>query len=149
MIVCDKTRLTKKQLVDFLFRIDQDFPIPLSDKVDIVEYAGKLMEKADLVARIEENSIRGLVAGYTKNIIDNSAYITLVGVQDKFRGQGIGKQLVNAFIELCRQKKIQSINLYTHQTNASAIKMYEALGFEIYEMKNEARIQDIHYIYYL
>ena len=149
MIICDKTTLTKKHLIDFLFTIDKDFPIPLSDKVNIVEYAEKLMDKADLVVDMEKDSIRGLVAGYTENIIDNSAYIALVGVRDEFRGQGIAKQLVTTFIEMCREKSIQSINLYTHQTNTSAIKMYETLGFEIYDMQDEVRTQDIHYIYYL
>lgn len=149
MIICEKTTLTKKQLIDFLFAIDKDFPIPLSDKVNIAEYAEKLMDKADLVAEIEEDRIKGLAAGYTENIIDNSAYIALVGVQDKFRGQGIAKQLVKTFIKLCQEKNIHSINLYTHQTNVPAIKMYGALGFEIYDMQDEVRTQDIHYIYYL
>lgn len=148
MIVCDKKRLTEKQLVDFLLKIDEDFPIPLSDKVNIVEYAKKLLDKANLIADIEGDSIRGLVAGYTQDIVGESAYISLVGVKSEFRAQGIGKQLVKKFMDVCVAKEIKSVNLYTHQTNVAAIKMYTTLGFDIYKMKEEVRTQDIHYIYY-
>ena len=65
----------------FLLDVDMDFPIPLSDKVILNEYAVKLYEKATLCCEIDNGTIVGMVAGYTENIINDMAYIALVGVK--------------------------------------------------------------------
>lgn len=136
-------------LVEFLESVDSDFPISLSDKVNINDYAMKLLNNATIKFCIKGNQIVGMVAGYTENLADNIAYITVLAVRKEFRGLRIGYDLVKEFIEVCRGKKIKAIHLYTHKTNSSAIKMYNNLGFELYKLPKEVRVDDMHFIKYI
>ena len=79
-----------------------------------------MWEKAELVAEVQDEEIRGLVAGYMNDLENGSAYISLVGVSRDFRNQGLGKKLVHQFVLLCREKQIRSVNLYTHKTNQAS-----------------------------
>ena len=146
MAIKYKKEIEKEKFSDFIKKINYDFPIPVSDKVDLKEYCEKLWEKADLVAAVQDGEIQGLVAGYTNDLSNGSAYISLVGVSEEFRNQGLGKKLVYQFTLICKEKQIRSVNLYTHKTNQAAIKMYEGLGFEVDSEGNQSRMDDIHFI---
>ena len=146
MMINNKQEIEKEKFFDFIKKINYDFPIPVSEKVDLNEYCEKLWEKAELVAEVQDEEIRRLVAGYMNDLENGSAYISLVGVSRDFRNQGLGKKLVHQFVLLCREKQIRSVNLYTHKTNQAAIKMYEGLGFEIDSEGNQNRMDDIHFI---
>ena len=146
MMINNKQEIEKEKFFDFIKKINYDFPIPVSEKVDLNEYCEKLWEKAELVAEVQDEEIRGLVAGYMNDLENGSAYISLVGVSRDFRNQGLGKKLVHQFVLLCREKQIRSVNLYTHKTTQAAIKMYEGLGFEIDSEGNQNRMDDIHFI---
>ena len=117
MMINNKQEIEKEKFFDFIKKINYDFPIPVSEKVDLNEYCEKLWEKAELVAEVQDEEIRGLVAGYMNDLENGSAYISLVGVSRDFRNQGLGKKLVHQFVLLCREKQIRSVNLYTHKTN--------------------------------
>lgn len=146
MMINNKQEIGKEKFFDFIKKINYDFPIPVSEKVDLNEYCEKLWEKAELVAEVQDGEIRGLVAGYVNDLKNGSAYMSLLGVSRDFRNQGLGKKLVHQFVLLCREKQIRSVNLYTHKTNQAAIKMYEGLGFEIDSEGNQNRMDDIHFI---
>ncbi len=45
----------ERQIAEFLKRVDRDYPVPLSKKVDLSEYAQKLMERADIFVDVAEN----------------------------------------------------------------------------------------------
>lgn len=130
----------------FLIDVDMDFPIPLSDKVILNEYAVKLYEKATLCCEIDNGTIVGMVAGYTENIINDMAYIALVGVKKEYRGNGIASKLIKQFIDISHNKKINRIHVYTDCSNKNAMLMYEKLGFKIFNCDNEPRPNDNHYI---
>lgn len=134
------------EIYEFLIKIDDSFPIPLSEKVNLKEYSIKLSTQATILTKKNDENIVALVAGYTKNLINNSAYICVVGVLENYRGRGFAAQLVNEFIELCKKKNILSVNLYTHKTNNNAIKLYKKIGFNIMD-NNIDRPCDLHLVY--
>ena len=53
MAIKYKKEIEKEKFSDFIKKINYDFPIPVSDKVDLKEYCEKLWEKADLVAAVQ------------------------------------------------------------------------------------------------
>ncbi len=57
------------------------------------------------------------------------ARILLLAVEDAFRGMGIGKALMNEFINLCRMHNIMSIRLEVRTDNREAIDFYARYGF--------------------
>ena len=56
------------------------------------------------------------------------AEISMLIVQEEHRGRGLGKQLVDRFIEASRAKGVKSISLYTDD-QTSNWQFYEILGF--------------------
>lgn len=139
-----------EELVFFLRTIDEDFPIPLSEKVDLYDYAVKLYNKGTFCIKRDEKTqkIIAMVAGYTEELIDNIAYISLVAVESNQRSKGYGKELVQEFLNICKKKGIDALHLYCVDNNIPAMKMYQKLGFQKYCLENEIRKKDVHFIYY-
>lgn len=53
-----------------------------------------------------------------------------IGVLATYRGQGIGKKLMSAAIQLAEQRGLTRIELTVREQNLPAIAMYEQFGFE-------------------
>ena len=142
-------KITEKQIEEFLRKVDYDFPVPLSQKQDLSELAKKFFEKATICAEVYDGIIVSMVAGYTENIINNSAYISVVATLEKSRGKGLISKLIKEFTLICMKKGISSIHLYAVPSNTIAIRTYYNLGFEKLELEKEPRPEDIHLIYYI
>lgn len=138
-----------QKILEFLKAVDKDFPIPLSEKQDLEALAKKFCEKATLCTKEENGEIVALVAGYTENLESNKAYISVVGTLEKARGKGYAKALVREFIDICKEKNIDAVHLYTVHANTAAVNMYKSIGFVEWKMENEPRKDDLHLIYYL
>jgi len=85
--------------------------------------------------------------GYTNDLQNRIAYLSLLCVKEKYRGQGIAKKLLILFFELCKEKEMKTIHLYTHKTNISAINLYKSIGMKIDNISD--RPDDIHLCAYL
>lgn len=60
------------------------------------------------------------------------AYVWGVYVKKEFRGQGIGKKIMEALLaEITKNKQIEKVDLNVNTLQHSAVKLYEKLGFEI------------------
>lgn len=62
---------------------------------------------------------------------DDEYYISNLAVYSEFRGQGIGKKLLNAIEERVKEANYKKISLYVELDNNGAIKLYEKFGFKI------------------
>ncbi|AKA48504.1 acetyltransferase [uncultured archaeon] len=71
--------------------------------------------------------IIGFIAG--GKFSRTEARILLLAVEEKFRHLGIGKALMNDFIDLCRMHNIMSIRLEVRTDNTEAIHFYQKYGF--------------------
>lgn len=143
------TKVNAKQIEEFLTDVDKDFPVAISDKVDLKEYSNKLSEKATIVTEIKDNKIACMVAGYTENTEDNLAYVSIMATRKEFRGQGFAGATLSKFIDKCKQKGLKAVHLYTKKENQQARSVYSKLGFVEYLIENEPRPQDLHLILYL
>ena len=133
----------------FLHEVDKSFPVPLSEKQELHSFAEKLYEKGTLCAKIEDGRIITMVAGYTDNLSDGMAYISIMATVSDARGRGLAGKCVEEFIEICRQKSIGAIHLYAVASNTAAITVYKRAGFEVWRAENESRPDDLHMIYYI
>ncbi len=140
----------QKRIEVFLNNVDRSFPTPISQKQDLHLYAKKLCYKATLcIKKNNQKEIVSLVAGYTENVSDNIAFISLVATLKSEQHKGLAKKLINEFISICKEKGLYAVNLYTDRSNFAAIKMYESIGFTEWKLDYEPRPNDLHFIYYI
>ena len=138
-----------QELYEFLEKVDKTFPTPLSEKQDLYLLSEKFCSKGTLCFCVENEQIVSLVAGYTENITDNMAYISVVATLNGYEGRGYAKKLVKEFISICEKRGIDAVHLYTAKTNSKAISMYKGIGFEEWKPGDEQRQGDLHLIYYV
>jgi ribosomal protein S18 acetylase RimI-like enzyme len=67
--------------------------------------------------------------------------LTYIGVADHQKGRGLGKRLLNAFIEASRSRGFHSVVLSVEKENSSAVSLYEKTGFKVIKTFSEGRYQ--------
>ena len=53
-------------------------------------------------------------------------------VAPQYRKLGYGRQLTRALEKACEQQNAWFVDLFVRESNASAIKMYESLGYSVF-----------------
>ena len=90
--------------------------------------ASSIQGAYDHVRLIE--TAEGEIAGYIiYSAVCDSADLLRVAVDAGSRRCGIGRKLMEAMIDDCRSRDVQSIFLEVRESNAAAIAMYEQFGF--------------------
>ena len=126
--------MTEQKIEAFLRAVDDSFPVPLSQKQDLGEYARKLSQFATMCAVEEDGKIVAMAAGYTDR---DPAYLAILATLPQARGRGLGKTLVREFLEKANQSGATYLHLYAVESNTPAMKLYESLGFTRWDMPNE------------
>ena len=67
--------------------------------------------------------------------------LTYIGVSSTHQGKGLGRALLNEFIELSRLKGYHSVVLSVEEENKTAIALYEKSDFKIIKTFTEGRYQ--------
>lgn len=129
----------EKDIIEFLKKIDSLFKIPLSQKIDLEEYSKKIVRNADVFLALDNESIVGIVVGYNNDKELKISNMSILVVLNEYQGKGIARKLVNNFLDLAKNKKMEKVKLST--VDARALKLYESLNFKIVREENE--------IYYL
>ena len=96
-------------------------------------------DKTHALVAIKNNKVVGYLLAEFKEanslINPQIAHISNFGVTKTNRKNGIGKKLMDAFFEICKQKKITEIKLGVYNKNTTAYKFYENYGFKPIEQK--------------
>lgn len=69
-----------------------------------------------------------------------NGYIEDVVVDDMYRGQGLGKKLMEALIGVAKKKRVTEIELTSRPLRVAANKLYQKMGFQhretnVYKLK--------------
>ena len=123
-ITIKEERLTAEEYIDFLKRTDLGMQYP---KERFAERIGKLVKTVSisLVARNEAGMITGVLFGLTD--FAYWLYITDLGVDRDYEGQGIGSELMKKAHNLAGDEKDIAVYLIA---NDKAVKFYEKLGMK-------------------
>ena len=122
-------RISAEEYIDFLKRTDLGTQYP---KERFVDRIGKLVKSVSisLVARNEYGTVVGVLFGLTD--FSYWLYVTDLGVDRAYLGQGIGRQLMKTAHEIAGGEKDIAVYLIA---NEKAVGFYEKLG-----MKNSADV---------
>lgn len=123
-ITYKEEKLSADEYIDFLRRTNLGSQYP---KERFNERIGKLVNNVSisLVARNEENAIVGVLFGLTDFCY--WLYVTDLGVDRNYEGQGIGTKLMKIAHEIAGGEKDIAVYLIA---NENAIPFYEKLGMK-------------------
>ena len=104
------------------------------------EYFQQRITEGSFFLGIRENNslVAVLCAGYAKKSfirndldikLDASLYISLVAVEKKHQGKGLGKQLLEEAIRLSHHKNYDSIVIRCRKENSPMLSLLQKLGF--------------------
>ena len=123
-IIIKEERISAEDYIDFLKRTDLGSQYP---KERFFDRISKLVNNASisLTARNENGDIVGVLFGLTD--FAYWLYVTDLGVDRKYTGQGIGSALMKTAHEIAGGEKDIAVYLIA---NKNAIPFYEKLGME-------------------
>jgi len=124
-------RASGAEIAEHLLRCDADFVPTLSERVEIPDYAKKIVNKATRFEAWSNGSLIGLVAAYCNDQETHIAHITSVSVLKAWTGQGIGANLIDQCVTQAKAVGMQQIGLEVAAANVAAIRLYEKSGFEV------------------
>lgn len=125
------------QLLSNLEACDYDFFHPLSERVNLEEYANKIYENAITFEAWVFDRLIGMVAAYFNNAADSIGFITNVCVDAKFKGNNIASALMSKCINYAKENNFRSIFLEVNENNQAAINLYNKFGFKVIGRSNE------------
>ena len=117
------------EIAGHLARCDADFMPPLSGRVEIKDYAIKIVSKATRFEAWSGGTLVGLVAAYCNDQEKRVAYITSVSVLREWTGKGITARLMRQCIEHVKASGMRQVSLEVARDNTPAIRLYEKSGF--------------------
>jgi ribosomal protein S18 acetylase RimI-like enzyme len=111
-----------------LARCDADFTPPLSARLDLGDYAAKLVRRAARFEAWDGDRLVGLVAAYVTPGAPE-AFISNVSVVSELRGHGVAAALVADCIDRARGAGAATLRLEVASADRAAGRFYEKLGF--------------------
>ena len=115
---------SKAQILGALNDFADVFP-HLKEKIDSIDnYSDKLYRLANVYLGIECGEIFGMSVFYTNDQIDRTAYISLIGIKEKFRNRGFGKWLLEQSEKQAKYHGMKWLRLEVDLDNENAIHFY-------------------------
>lgn len=111
---------------------------PLHQRVDIAEYALKLVQHTCRFEVWNTVQLIGLVAVYLNNKNNKTGFITSVSVEKEYRGQGLARQLVHEIYQHCLELGFNTLELEVNEANTPAQHLYQSEGFVVYKTENSS-----------
>ena len=126
--------LPYQEVRDFLLETNNEFPTPLSESVDINEYAAKLSKLSVFsLCRIPDGEIIGMISCYINR--PPVGYISNACVKSSYQGKGIFTSLFSLLKEKASDQAISSLRLEVEESNQKALDIYLHLGFTVLERR--------------
>ena len=122
-------KASEAEIAEHLSRCDADFVPTLSSRVEIKNYAKKIINKATRFEAWSGDTLLGLVAAYYNDQEKRIAYLTSISVLKEWMGKGIAACLMRRCIEHAKASGMWQISLEVEEGNAPAIRLYKKSGF--------------------
>lgn len=147
--------LTNK-IQEYFVAIDKTgYKKPFSSQDDSEKYVEHVLKDVSdmngaFYVAVKNNFVVGFIYGVIiseKNVLHKlthhsrlEGWIGLLYVDEGYRGQGLGKRLIERVKDYFKEKGCSSMRLVVDSNNINAINHYSNLGFETYEIKMTTRL---------
>ena len=125
-----ETLTDKNQIKNHILYFNPIFP-HLKEKISSFdEYAEKLSKKANVVIEKINDEPVGLLVFYANDFETRTAFISLIGVSEKWQGKNVSAFLLEYCTEESVRRKMEFLKLEVDIDNGRAIRFYEKNGFK-------------------
>ena len=128
-------RLSFEKVRAFLLETDDEFPTPLSARVDINSYAKKLSEFSEFSLCQDGESIVGMISCYTNR--PPLGYMTHACVKKQYQARKVFSKLFQQLRDNAKERGILRFQLEVDADNSHARRIYEHYGFREVEYRPE------------
>jgi ribosomal protein S18 acetylase RimI-like enzyme len=105
--------------------------------LDIDNYVDKLIENAIIINEIRESKLVAFIAYYANDYKLKKAYLSIVIVNESYKGIGLAKKLLSLAIKNLENTGFKYFDLHVLENNTKAISLYRDLEFEVVENVDE------------
>lgn len=109
----------------------------------ISDYVDRLLKNAAIITYYEHQELLGFIGYYKNDLVTKNAFLSMLILDDKFQGLGIGKNLLQFSIDDLKKRGFISYGLEVLKSNDKAINLYKSLKFEIIEDRNEVWFMEL------
>ncbi|RKR10585.1 PhnO protein [Flavobacterium sp. 90] len=127
-------RKVEKQDLDFVYKAICELE---NEVLDFEIFTGIFSENISnsknvyLIAK-NENEGLGFISFHTQNLLHHCGLVGEIQeffIHQKYRGQGVGKQLIEKIMNYADQNNLKSIEVTTNKRRVENVLIYENLGF--------------------
>ena len=126
----EKNQLNIEEFVVILKRFGDLLIDPMSQRVDLYEYAEKWLKYADILIAKDSELIVGIMVVYANDRETWNAHVLLISVLTSYQSRGIGRKLCNKAFTFAKNQGMTHVSLFVHRDNPNAINLYKSLGFK-------------------
>jgi ribosomal protein S18 acetylase RimI-like enzyme len=119
-------------LAQLLHDFNVEYSEPTPEVKDLTKTVARLLEEDEITVLLAGDGPDGLSLFRFRPGIwsaGSECYLQELYVVPHLRGRGIGRALVEATIELARERGADGIDLNTGETDSAARALYESMGF--------------------
>jgi ribosomal protein S18 acetylase RimI-like enzyme len=84
-----------------------------------------------LVAETDDGDLAGFLVGLVSQDHPDEAYVHMIGVDPARRGDGLGRQLHDAFADVVRERGVRRVRCVTSTVNEASVAFHTAIGFVV------------------
>lgn len=124
-----------------------DYPFDLQKEINLIEDYSKSKNSIFLVSEYKDQLIGNIdVTGSKRSKIGHTAMLGM-GINEKWRNQGLGKALIECAIDWAKNNSdLEIIWLDVYASNAIGYNLYKKMGFEVSGIIRNFFKEEIHYI---
>jgi ribosomal-protein-alanine N-acetyltransferase len=126
----------KRQIIKLLFKLNDIHQGKLITN-DINKYVDKIVEKASLVTIYNGSNLKGFIAYYDNDKMNQTAYLTMIAIEPYSQGLGYGKNLIDFSVKNLKRQGFKMYKLEVLKNNTKALTMYQKYGFVIEEDRSD------------
>lgn len=113
---------------------DTTFNVPLSERVNIEEYAKKISNNAiNLFLSADQKDIAHVA--FYQNETGKSIFITSIAIKKQYQGMGVGSFILESLKEYASQNDYRTIKLEADSRSPNLIRFYDKNQFTEYGRK--------------
>jgi len=123
--------IPQKTIYNFLLSIDHEIVPPMSSRINLKTYPEKIKALSIGIAVMQNDLMIGILVFYPPNSTDNYVYLTLIGIDKKFRDKKISGILIYKMIDTANKMNAKGIKTQTWASADKLVKFYKQFGFII------------------